>query len=421
MPDESVRSALNAIKKYLDAGHSLDAIREVGWAEWIDRLEAEGYDLRTGRLAISPPEDEPPAIQSAITSEPTADITQPEEPPPNAPRRRAPPHKSGRSWYRSGWAIAIGVVVGILVIGGIVGGIVQWNTNRENQELLAEILERADEAYEEQAAEQAQIDTIFGVCSAPWVEETAQNTAQTTDSIISLTDASAAASELSEHLKALCGDGDTATYCERVAKSFGAYAEDFGADQEFIDGIEEGCLQEVSTTNFTTAVRLSVGECVLFADVQAGVGAIDCSATHDTTVAAVFEVEGGEYPGLDAVEQMAEERCTQVSPFANMLYPTLATWNIQADRQIACLMPVDYDLRTGDCLIYGQSLQRTGCSIAHDAQVAAVLTMAGSRYPGNAAVQSYADENCPFLTDQVLFPSQETWELGDRQIACLDE
>lgn len=60
MPIESEQSALDRIRAYLDAGHSLDAIREAGWAEWIDLLEANGYDLRTGRLAIAPPADDPP-------------------------------------------------------------------------------------------------------------------------------------------------------------------------------------------------------------------------------------------------------------------------------------------------------------------------------------------------------------------------
>lgn len=59
MPSESEQKALFQIKGFLEAGHSLAAIREGGWAEWIDHLEAEGYDLRTGQLALRPPEETP--------------------------------------------------------------------------------------------------------------------------------------------------------------------------------------------------------------------------------------------------------------------------------------------------------------------------------------------------------------------------
>lgn len=57
MPDENEQNALSKIKAYLDAGHSLDAIRQAGWATWIDRLEAKGYDLQTGEMALRPPDE----------------------------------------------------------------------------------------------------------------------------------------------------------------------------------------------------------------------------------------------------------------------------------------------------------------------------------------------------------------------------
>lgn len=55
MPNEAEQDALDRIKEYLDSGHSLDAIRQAGWATWIDHLERQGYDLRTGERALAPP------------------------------------------------------------------------------------------------------------------------------------------------------------------------------------------------------------------------------------------------------------------------------------------------------------------------------------------------------------------------------
>ena len=64
---ESIRSsnegearALTKIKAYLENGHSLDSVREAGWGDWIEHLESEGYELRTGRLKIEPPRMPPP-------------------------------------------------------------------------------------------------------------------------------------------------------------------------------------------------------------------------------------------------------------------------------------------------------------------------------------------------------------------------
>ena len=41
-------AGLDKINAYIDAGHSLDAIRDAGWGSWIDRLEEKGVDLGTG-------------------------------------------------------------------------------------------------------------------------------------------------------------------------------------------------------------------------------------------------------------------------------------------------------------------------------------------------------------------------------------
>ena len=62
MPDENQQDALKAIKANLDSGQSLSDIREAGWADWLEFLEAKGYDLRTGKLILIPPDDAPPKM-----------------------------------------------------------------------------------------------------------------------------------------------------------------------------------------------------------------------------------------------------------------------------------------------------------------------------------------------------------------------
>ena len=73
LPDDKQQYALSEIRAYLDSGYSLDAIREAGWASWIDHLEAKGYNLRPGRVAVHPPDTEPtPKLTRDEKAGPTA-------------------------------------------------------------------------------------------------------------------------------------------------------------------------------------------------------------------------------------------------------------------------------------------------------------------------------------------------------------
>ena len=40
-------------------------------------------------------------------------------------------------------------------------------------------------------------------------------------------------------------------------------------------------------------------------------------------------------------------------------------------------------------------------------------------YPPAFYLESQASERCPLAMDYFLYPTLETWELGDRNIACL--
>ncbi len=42
MLSDSEQKALSQIKEYLGVGYSLDALRDTGWAEWINHFESTG-------------------------------------------------------------------------------------------------------------------------------------------------------------------------------------------------------------------------------------------------------------------------------------------------------------------------------------------------------------------------------------------
>ncbi len=97
MLDEREQDALFKIKAYLDAGHTYDSMCEAGWGPWIDHLEAKGYDLRTGYVALRAPKL---ALKHGTKTN----------------TRRS----SGRSWRQNGAAIAVVVVV-LVIIGALFG------------------------------------------------------------------------------------------------------------------------------------------------------------------------------------------------------------------------------------------------------------------------------------------------------------
>ena len=101
-----------------------------------------------------------------------------------------------------------------------------------------------------------------------------------------------------------------------------------------------------------------------------------------------------------------------------------------------------FDLAVGDCFDDGDmslgELEEVGevplveCSVPHDNEVYAVVTVDGEVFPGEEAIQIQADEVCldafdPFvgldyessaLDFGWLIPTADTWEMGDRVVAC---
>ena len=155
MLNENEQDAVSKIKAYIDSGHSLDEIRQAGWAPWIDHLEAKGYDLRTGHLALRPPEqvlvDAAPSVPNVgITSGATEPICarcgsyrvggRPyckrcgTEWPNGAPAPKAESaladrqgqslrkHSSNLKWWQIGILVVAGLVVVLVIVGALVGG-----------------------------------------------------------------------------------------------------------------------------------------------------------------------------------------------------------------------------------------------------------------------------------------------------------
>ena len=96
------------------------------------------------------------------------------------------------------------------------------------------------------------------------------------------------------------------------------------------------------------------------------------------------------------------------------------------------------DVEMGDCLkeipddTRVLTVKTIGCDESHAGEVFAVLQMPEGDFPGQPAIDKYADKCSPALasyspaamTDDsvqlyVLYPTAETWEQGDRAVTCI--
>ncbi|MGV0872308.1 septum formation family protein [Mycolicibacterium sp. XJ879] len=96
------------------------------------------------------------------------------------------------------------------------------------------------------------------------------------------------------------------------------------------------------------------------------------------------------------------------------------------------------DVKVGDCLKEIPSgtrvltVQTTGCDEPHAGEVFAVLLMPDGDFPGQDAIDDYADKCGPELASYspaameddtiqmyVLYPTAETWAEGDRAVTCI--
>ena len=96
------------------------------------------------------------------------------------------------------------------------------------------------------------------------------------------------------------------------------------------------------------------------------------------------------------------------------------------------------DVKVGDCLreipddTRVLTVNTVACEETHAGEVFSVLMMPEGDFPGQPAIEKYADKCSPelesyapdALTDDsvqlyVLYPTAETWEQGDRAVTCI--
>jgi hypothetical protein len=99
-------------------------------------------------------------------------------------------------------------------------------------------------------------------------------------------------------------------------------------------------------------------------------------------------------------------------------------------------LPPVFSLRAGQCLDSGASgisgVHVLSCGQAHDAEVFATFQVAGSRYPGAAALQQRASQGCvtrltgylnpqlpaDSLAQSYVYPGAGAWSAGERTVIC---
>lgn len=99
-------------------------------------------------------------------------------------------------------------------------------------------------------------------------------------------------------------------------------------------------------------------------------------------------------------------------------------------------LPAVFSLRAGQCLNSGANgisgVHVLSCTQAHDAEVFATFPLAGSRYPGAAALQQRARQGCvtrlsgylnpqlsaTSLAQSYVYPGAGAWSAGERTVVC---
>lgn len=98
------------------------------------------------------------------------------------------------------------------------------------------------------------------------------------------------------------------------------------------------------------------------------------------------------------------------------------------------------DIKTGDCIAESPAdgadvarLPKVSCDKPHEGEVYAVIRVSGDSFPGQSAIRDEYEERClsalesyapdaandPRVRNFLLYPSQETWDRGDRDVVCI--
>ncbi len=105
---------------------------------------------------------------------------------------------------------------------------------------------------------------------------------------------------------------------------------------------------------------LEVGQCFNDPDETgeiSDVAIVDCAETHNNEVFHLFDIPGDDFPGTDAVLELASQGCIGAfdayvgTPYLDSafeifpIYPTEDSWNRGDDREVVCGL---YDLTTNE-------------------------------------------------------------------------
>ena len=168
---------------------------------------------------------------------------------------------------------------------------------------------------------------------------------------------------------------------------------------------------------------------------------VSCAETWEYRTLNLIQVRrSGSYPGEDFFDEQVYEHCDPRT--TNYIYPASESW-AQGGRRIACLQQsfglsvsdpakldrlVGYEnLRAGEC--YNEApetdfhlVELVNCSGEWEYRVTSLFEIADlDSFPGEDSIEQEAYDRCEEPYDSYLFPSLETWELGDRVVLCIEE
>ncbi|MDA0327887.1 MAG: septum formation family protein [Gemmatimonadetes bacterium] len=116
---------------------------------------------------------------------------------------------------------------------------------------------------------------------------------------------------------------------------------------------ERGDSGEIETAGSVDAFAIQVGDCFDdqsgFSDEVSDVPGVPCSVPHDNEVYATFDLEAGEWPGEELLNELADEGCLERFASAigadyddsvlviGTLMPSKQSWGQRKDREVVCV------------------------------------------------------------------------------------
>ena len=149
---------------------------------------------------------------------------------------------------------------------------------------------------------------------------------------------------------------------------------------------------------------------------------------HESVIGEVFDLvlvedppdEGSAYPGEDVMEGQSIEVCDNGAPYT-FLYPLASSWS-NGDRTIVCITDRTALYEIGGCV---DDLDRAvSCENEYAERIVSALVDVtdehadGAPYPDEAYFDGVSEDQCRSDDDYFLFPSDTSWERGDREIVC---